>query len=146
MDTNTEHVCERCGHNSTTKGNLLQHLNKTNECSATNSTRSRKEIIDELTGVNDPQKKYVCEFCQKKFSSVSTRSHHKKVCKRKPVLTPHEQEHKEMKQTILNMQKEILTLHGILRGMNKQIISQGSEITNLMQLLKNMKMKTMIKT
>ena len=137
MDTNTEYMCERCGHNSTTKGNLLQHLNKTNECSATNSTRSRKEIIDELTGVNDPNKRYVCEFCQKKFSSISTRSHHKKICKGKPVLTPHEQEHKEMKQTIMNMQKEILTLHGILRGMNKQIISQGSEITNLNAIIKN---------
>ena len=136
MDTNTEHTCERCGHNSTTKGNLLQHLNKTNECTATHSTRSRKDIIDELTGVNNPKKRYVCEFCQKKFSSVSTKSHHKKICKGKPVLTAQEQEHKEMKQTIINIHKEIQTLHGIIRGLNKQIISQGEEINYLNTIIK----------
>ena len=130
MDTNTEHTCERCGHNATTKGNLLHHLKNVKECKTTNSTRSRKDIIDELTG-DDLERRFECEFCHKKFTSSSSKCHHKLICKEKPVLTAQEQEHKEMKQTILNMQKEILTLHGILRGMNKQIITQGQEINHL---------------
>ena len=90
MSTNTQqedangYDCERCGHHTTLKGNLIQHLKKKNSCRASNSTKSRQDIINEMTRVSEKEKVHKCNYCVKMFSTVAGKSQHKKVCPSRP--------------------------------------------------------------
>lgn len=77
-------TCERCGHESTTKGNLIIHLKKKNACSTTNSQRTREEIIISLTRVSDKPKIHGCNYCELMFSTPQGKHQHIKICPNHP--------------------------------------------------------------
>lgn len=80
----TEFKCARCGHISTTKGNLIQHLNKKTECPVNHSNCTREELITQLTRVSTKEKIYECDYCRSKFSTPQGKSQHKKICPKHP--------------------------------------------------------------
>jgi hypothetical protein len=79
-----EFLCKRCGHVSTTKGNLIQHLKKSKECPATNTEITREELISNIVRVSSKAKIYECDFCNNKFSTPQGKSQHKKICPNHP--------------------------------------------------------------
>jgi hypothetical protein len=81
---NNQFVCERCHHKSSCKGNLIKHLSKKNPCETTHSKKSREDIVTSLTRVSDKPKTFVCDYCDKAFSSVQGKSQHKKICPKHP--------------------------------------------------------------
>lgn len=100
-----EHVCERCGHSTSTKSNLLQHLRKKKPCPTTNSSRVRTTIIEELLtppSNSTNNKRFKCEFCSNHFSSSSSKCQHKKICSKHPS--------KLLTSVIESMQNEITEL------------------------------------
>lgn len=82
----SKHICERCKHEGTTKGNLIQHLQKKKACIAIHSKRSREEIVAELTRVTK-EKKYACVHCDKRFSTPPGKCKHQKICPLRPELS-----------------------------------------------------------
>lgn len=84
MAEKTSYKCERCGHVSTTKGNLLQHLKRKVECSAKVSNVARDVLISKLVRVSTKDKIYECEFCHNRFSTSQGISQHKKICPKHP--------------------------------------------------------------
>lgn len=80
--------CKRCGQESTTKGNLIQHLQRKNVCEPLLCDISREEHISELLAKKLNEKTYDCDRCGVKFNCYQSRWRHKKVCK-KP--DPHEE-------------------------------------------------------
>lgn len=83
-ETTLKFVCERCGHESTTKGNLIQHLKKKSICSTTNSKRTREEVIASLTRVSDKPKIHGCNYCDLMFSTPQGKHQHMKTCPNHP--------------------------------------------------------------
>lgn len=79
----TKFVCERCGHEATTKGNLILHLKKKKICSTTNSKKSREDIIQSLTRITKP-KIHKCDHCDIMFSSPQGKHQHMKACSQHP--------------------------------------------------------------
>lgn len=77
-------VCERCGHDATTKSNLLQHLRKKKACATTNSKRTREVIINELLKKENNDLPHKCEYCGNGLSSAPSKCQHKKVCRYRP--------------------------------------------------------------
>jgi hypothetical protein len=96
-------TCKRCGHNATTKGNLLTHLKRKRTCQPLVSDISVHELISEFnsrsnsspnsTSISNSsatptqrskrEKTHACLTCNKMFTSVSGLSHHKHICKGK---------------------------------------------------------------
>lgn len=101
-----EYKCERCGHVSTTKGNLMQHLRKKTECPQRVSNISREELINRLTRVPTRTKTYECEHCHSKFSTPQGRSQHKKICSKHPNKELARRVD-EMEEIIKNLQQEL---------------------------------------
>lgn len=96
METNTSqdaaqqiYMCERCGHDTKTKSNLLQHLRRNKPCETTNSTREREIIINDLLKTQDNILPYRCEYCDRGLNSSASKCQHKKVCRYKPDNLPH---------------------------------------------------------
>lgn len=80
----TKYVCDRCGHETKTKGNLIQHLKKQKECPSTFSTVTRETLIKSMTRVSDKPKIHGCSFCDQMFSFVQGKHQHMKVCHKNP--------------------------------------------------------------
>jgi hypothetical protein len=114
-------ICERCHHTSSCKGNLIKHLTKKSECPSLHSNRSRQDIVVSLTRVSTKDKTYVCEYCEKAFSTPQGRSQHKKIC---PKNTD-----KDMKNLIQDMVKRINQLEIELQ-MQKQENSDARTVSN----------------
>ncbi len=114
-----EFVCERCGQEATTKGNLIQHLKKKKPCVASISTRSREDVITSLTRTSEKNKLYECNHCSLRFSTPAGKCKHQKVC------TIHLEE--EMQVRMANMENLIKELQQEL-----QLHKQGPTIcTNI---------------
>jgi hypothetical protein len=79
-----EYKCERCGHVSTTKGNLIQHLKRNKECPSKYSLNTREELVSRLIRVSTKEKIHECDYCNIKFSTPQGKSQHKKICPRHP--------------------------------------------------------------
>lgn len=73
-------VCERCGHDTTSKQNLISHLNNKTPCDTTSSSISRDEYIKKLTSKPLTDKSIVCEMCQKVVHKAGY-ARHRKTCK-----------------------------------------------------------------
>lgn len=95
-------TCERCGHTSSTKGNLMQHLQKKTECPAIVSHAKREELVRQLVRVSMKPKIHACTYCQTKFSTPQGKSQHKKVCPNNP--------DKEMQNRIQSLAEDIKKL------------------------------------
>jgi hypothetical protein len=91
--------CERCKYEATTKGNLIQHLKRKNECPTIHSSKSRQDIIANLTRVSEKKKTHVCSYCELMFSSLQGKHQHMKVCSNNP--------ENELRNKVDNMEKII---------------------------------------
>lgn len=74
-------ICKRCGHESSTKGNLLKHLRRKNPCVNSVADISVDECIKELLQKNTNEKTWDCEHCGKQFNNYQNRWRHLKTCK-----------------------------------------------------------------
>lgn len=121
-----EFICERCGHEATTKGNLMLHLRKKSVCAAINSDRTREEIIKNLTRVGKT-KTHKCNYCESMFSTPQGKHQHMQVCAYHPkkkldtLMLINKKLCEEIVNIRLEFQQEILKL--------KQQISQMSGTT-----------------
>jgi len=77
-------LCERCHHESTTKGNLMQHLQKKKACPTTYSSSTREDIIKKMKRVSEKEKTFECDYCEQKFSTAPGKCKHKKICTKRP--------------------------------------------------------------
>lgn len=84
MTNESEFECLRCGHVSTTKCNLLQHLRRKKPCPAINQLIDVKEYIELLLTKQQSSKEggknVDCRFCNKTLSSYQNRHRHEKTC------------------------------------------------------------------
>jgi len=93
--------CSRCGYNTDKLSNLKRHLTNKTICNTVYSNISREEILNNLDlyiktiktekiiknniKEKNKQKKIMCEYCNKSFSSRFSKSRHKKNCKEKDI-------------------------------------------------------------
>lgn len=75
-------ICKRCQHVSTTKSNLMKHLQRRTPCQDVNNVISIEAYITELTKKEYNDKTYDCKFCGKKFNNYQNRHRHYKSCKK----------------------------------------------------------------
>lgn len=80
---NDAYICKRCGHQSTTKSNLLQHLRRKVPCPPTMENISVDNYIKELLHREYNDKTYDCQWCQKCFNTWQSKSRHLKTCKKR---------------------------------------------------------------
>ena len=76
--------CERCLAEFSQKVNLKNHLQRKKQCSTTASSRSRKEILDDLNKRELREHTSECEFCNMQFNHRSVKCRHRKICKMNP--------------------------------------------------------------
>lgn len=74
-------TCERCGHTTNTKSNLLQHLRRKKECKPILSSQKREDYIALLIKREYNEVTYACKFCDKKFNTFQSKYRHHKTCK-----------------------------------------------------------------
>jgi hypothetical protein len=80
-----EFVCKRCDQLFKTKSQLKSHLQRKNICEFIKKDLDRDLLIEELYDRCLNHKTFDCEFCGVKFNHSSGKSHHKKICKNKPI-------------------------------------------------------------
>jgi len=78
-------ICKRCNVTFSSKTRLKTHLQRKNPCEFIETDYDRILLIQELYEKKLNDKTYDCEFCGTKFNHVSGKSHHKKICKQKPL-------------------------------------------------------------
>ncbi len=124
-----EYVCERCGHDTSTKSNLLQHLRKQKPCQALNSSKLRTDIIGELLAppsvLDKREKNYKCEHCQQSFISPQGKCRHKKTCSKKVDAS--------MEGVIKILQNEILKNHNDIKDLQLRIEKQSTTPSGTVQ-------------
>jgi transcription elongation factor Elf1 len=74
-------TCRRCGHESSSKCNLLKHLRRKTPCIDTNNVITIEAYIQELLKREYNEKTYDCQFCGTKFNAYQNRHRHYKTCK-----------------------------------------------------------------
>lgn len=79
----SQYACSRCGHVSSTKCNLLKHLQRKTPCPPSEADIDVQSCIDSLTQQNYNEKTYDCEYCGKSFNTWQSKSRHHKICKMK---------------------------------------------------------------
>jgi hypothetical protein len=102
IDNNiNKYVCDRCGHTTSTKSNLLQHLRKKKPCMTINSNKACIDIIESLLQPKEDKKdkKYQCEYCLLFFGTAVGKCKHKKLCIKRPEL--------QLETTIKSLQEQI---------------------------------------
>lgn len=72
-----EFVCMLCGSTFKRKHHLQQHLRRKIPCSPLNDTCN---LTQEVLQKNKLERKYGCKFCDKKYTQISNRSAHQKIC------------------------------------------------------------------
>lgn len=113
--TTTKYVCDRCGHESKTKGNLIQHLKKQKECPDTFSKETREALIKSLTRVSTKPKIHGCSFCDLKFSFLQGKHQHMKICPKNP--------QNELIAKVNSMEK-------IIEKLQNELVQRGSSTVN----------------
>ena len=138
-------VCRRCGHEATTKQNLIKHLNNKNVC----DVEDGYENISVEKHIKDLKKKpsenaVVCKFCGSLFNHASYIKSHHEICKHNPQSEKYvgkqpielqtdkqknailKEELKKTKQTIKTMEHEIVSLKNHIKTLE---LSNTQEIT-----------------
>jgi hypothetical protein len=139
----SKHVCERCKHEATTKGNLIQHLQKKKTCISIHSKRTCEEIVAELTRRESKERKYACMHCEKLFSTPPGKCKHQKICPLRPELS--QERRIQQLEDQLNQLKETIETSGVVE-LKEQITMKESIVaklqqhnTNLITILKKVK-------
>lgn len=121
-DVTSQFVCERCGHDAKTKGNLIQHLGKIKECSTSFSEKKREDIIASLT---KPKKEKIhqCNFCDLMFSTHQGKHQHGAICPKNP--------QNELKARVSELEKRVAQLTQELddakKAQHKQVANTGNK-------------------
>lgn len=71
--------CERCGFETEYKSSLVRHLKTKQECECILSTKSRDDLIAEITKKEYNEITYKCRYCDKKFNKNQNRWRHEKL-------------------------------------------------------------------
>lgn len=77
------YCCERCGYKTEYKHSLQLHLKRKNTCQPSISDIDVNELLDKLLHKEYNEVTYDCEFCDKRFNNMSSRSRHYKCCKKR---------------------------------------------------------------
>lgn len=80
-----EFMCRRCNNPFSSKPRLKSHLQRKTPCEFVKDDLDREDLIEELYQKKLNDKTYDCEYCGTKFNHSSGKSHHKKICKSKPL-------------------------------------------------------------
>ena len=146
--------CQRCGYNTTLKGNIKHHLNRKNICKPVlsyisiydmksiydlnlnekNPNDSKMNPIESILNPNESKyelNKFICDYCCKFYSTNSNLYKHLKICKEK------KKSNEQNKITLLEKEKEELlkTVEKLLiecsnKSNNSTINSNNSNNTN----------------
>jgi hypothetical protein len=95
-------TCKRCGHLSSTKGNLIQHLHSKKECLVRNENITRDELIQTLQKKEYKTETTTCSSCKKTLSKSQIARHNKICPKREKVIQMTTQDLEELTQKIKN--------------------------------------------
>lgn len=83
-----EHMCKRCGHVSTTKGNYVRHLKRMRTCPAHLNDILQSDLLSQICIKQNVKKDAVCcRHCNQKFNTISNLGKHVKVCKKRNEVT-----------------------------------------------------------
>ena len=142
--------CQRCGYNTTLRGNIKQHLNRKNICEPildNISIEEMKEIYNlnetsKITSNNSnilicpskklqkPQKNVVnkqCSYCCKEFSRIDNLNRHLKKCKMKNNVLS---ENKELRETVEKLLIECSEMKNLLKNTTEKSITSHSVSNN----------------
>jgi transcription elongation factor Elf1 len=130
-----EFACLRCGHNSTTKQNLIKHLNNKEPCDVKKGLRniSIEEYLKSLQKqVNDNA--VVCKFCGTMFNQRRYLTCHFNVCKHNPqsdkFVGSQPVQLQNDKQKIAMLHDELMRCKALLKEKDKQIVELQTRLTN----------------
>ena len=142
--------CQRCGYNTTLRGNIKQHLNRKNICEPildNISIEEMKEIYNlnetsKITSNNSnslicpskklqkPQKNVVnkqCSYCCKEFSRIDNLNRHLKKCKMKNNVLS---ENKELRETVEKLLIECSEMKNLLKNTTKKSTTLQHSMSN----------------
>lgn len=109
------HVCPRCGYTTSKIAYFRDHLNRKYICSPKIANVSLENLKKEY--LRDVNNKYICDSCQKGFSSRTGFYRHKKSC----YLDLSSKSNTELLTESIKIQSNILhTLNQILKALSKQ--------------------------
>lgn len=97
-------TCKRCGYASAKKGNVMRHLKGQKDCDPLMCNIPRSTLVDELEK-KEQTRPFVCEFCNKDFTSASGKSQHKRKCNFKNTNEIH-----DLMKTIEDLRNEVVDL------------------------------------
>lgn len=125
MDTSSESKmnavkCRRCGHQCTSKSNLLQHLRRKKPCVALLEDIKVDDYIESLLARQHEGKLYECRYCDKCFTAASNRCRHEQRCKQQLKETS-----KSDKEEIKQLKREL----DELRACFEEFKGKGSNVT-----------------
>ena len=142
--------CQRCGYNTTLRGNIKQHLNRKNICEPildNISIEEMKEIYNlnetsKITSNNSnslicpskklqkPQKNVVnkqCSYCCKEFSRIDNLNRHLKKCKMKNNVLS---ENKELRETVEKLLIECSEMKNLLKNTTEKSTTLQHSMSN----------------
>jgi hypothetical protein len=102
--------CNRCGYNTISCQNIKLHFKRKNICAPILSDSEPSILYNELFGnqLNNIEKKFKCEYCEKSYASVESRCNHKKICKKRIEKNVSvEEQMKQLSVTVEEQQKQI---------------------------------------
>ena len=142
--------CQRCGYNTTLRGNIKQHLNRKNICEPILDNISIEEMKDiynlnetsKITSNNSnslicpskklqkPQKNVAnkqCSYCCKEFSRIDNLNRHLKKCKMKNNVLS---ENKELRETVEKLLIECSEMKNLLKNTTKKSTTLHHSMSN----------------
>lgn len=100
-------TCERCGHASTTKANLISHLSRIHPCEPLVSDIECLALIKKLRDPPPGKKTYLCRKCNKCFLSRQGRCHHERQCEAEPTIVVDAHVYQEMMSRIATLEEQV---------------------------------------
>ena len=133
--------CTRCNKIFNHKGVFLRHCNRKNPCNKTSSTNKKKNSKKKLNknenkkysknGMQIPKMEYLCNFCNKTYSTKFNLNKHLKICKKKKEIET-ELEQKEMMDMFMMMGNKIKELEEKIDNKNvTKIINNELKVENM---------------
>lgn len=136
-------ICERCHHETTDLSNMYRHLKRKNPCKPLFSDILPLDIINKLKKTDRAvidykgDKVYKCKYCEKIYTSRSSRCTHQHNCPAKPFFNKMQELIKENKElSNIKLQPQVLNQinNGTIVNMTNPIINNNNNtfyITNI---------------
>lgn len=121
MSQEKQFICERCGHDAKTKGNLITHLQKHNPCHTTHSKIEREKYIKKLTEKPITENSVTCKSCNKVIHKAGL-SRHNASCNNK-----HKSSKDETKASSSNDNRQVILE---LRQLVKLLTEENKRLNN----------------